>query len=163
MVNAALAFQSSNSSTTDLVVVAIGITISVMIAGALLTRQRSRVKPADETPNQPAPSLLSGRQRKVLAKLEPAPALPTLMDLVREEVAEAGLREISGHEGVPDHIMLKVFRRDQAVIENCTHGDYQYVLAEGVASADALESDVKLFCEKCEPLPANESGTNLKE
>ncbi len=60
-------------------------------------------------------------------------------------------------------VEMEVMARDQAVIENCTHGDYQYVLAEGVASADALESDVKLFCEKCEPLPANESGTNLKE
>lgn len=171
MVDTALAFQSSTNSTTDLAVIAIGIVLSVIIAGALLARQRSRVTPPDEGPNQPAPRLLTSRQKKVMQKLEPVPELPTLMDLVREEIAEAGVDKIPGHEGLPEHIMLKVFRRDHAVVERCTHGDYRFVVAEDVEPADALESTVKLICDQCGPIrpePTSETeseapGTNPSE
>ena len=146
----------------DLVFVAIGLLVSVAVAAVLLTRQRARTRPDDYEAGTPTPALIPKRQERLLAKLEPLPEIPTLMDLVREEIAETGAATIPGHEGLPDGVILKVFRRDHLVRERCTHEGFAYVVAEGVEPADALEADVSLYCELCGPLP-NDAGTEPDE
>ena len=121
---------------------------TIAIAIALLTRQRARTRP-EASPLDSEPPLLGGRQARVLAKLDPLPGIPTVMDLVREEIAETGVERIPGHEGLPDHVMLKVFKRDRLIRERCTHDSFQFVIRQDVSPPDALEDDVTLFCNRC--------------
>ncbi len=125
---------------------------SIGIAIALLTRQRSRVRPEHEDPTTPPiPATASRRQRKVLAQLEPNPEIPTVMDLVRTEIAELGIDQIPSAAGLSEPVVLKVYRRDAT--EGCDHEGAEFVVAEGVVRADALEDDVTFVCNGC-------SGTN---
>lgn len=135
----------------DLVVVGIALAISIGLAVSLLARQRARARPEDaDVPNQPRP-IRRTRQQKILEKLEPLPEIPTVMDLVREEVAETGVENIPGHEGLTGPVMLKVFRRDQLARERCTHDGIEFLVAEGIDPPNALERDVSLFCKQCGP------------
>jgi hypothetical protein len=143
----------------DLVIVGIGLLISVGIAATLLSKQRAHARPEDYEPKKKSGWATSRRQERIMEKLEPLPEIPTVMDLVREEVAETGVENIPGHEGLTGPIMLKVFRRDQAVRDRCTHDGYAFVIAEGVEPSEALEADVVLYCEQCGPAepPGTES------
>lgn len=122
---------------------------SMILAGVLLTRARNNAKPevAETTPEVPASA--SRRQRRVMEKLEPVPQLPTLMDLVREEIAELGIREIPGNDDISETVLLKVYRRDVPAIEKCEHEGSEFVVADGVPADEATEEDVKLVCPEC--------------
>lgn len=129
-------------------VAAIALVASIVIAFVMLARQRDRTRPEDpesET-KQPVPK---GKRERMMAKLEPLPEIPTVMDLVRQEVEETGVENIPGHEGLSGPVMLKVFKRDQAVIERCTHDAYEFVIEQGVAPEDALEANVTIHCDQC--------------
>ena len=142
----------------DLVIVGIAIVISIGLAATLLSRQRENARPDDDLePKKQSGWTTSRRRERILEKLEPLPEIPTVMDLVREEVAETGVENIPGHEGLTGPVMLKVFRRDQAVRDRCTHDGYTFVVAEGVEPSEALEDDVVLCCEQCGP--TEDSGT----
>lgn len=129
-------------------VAAIALVASIVLAFVLLARQRERTRPEDlESETQPrAPK---GKRERMMAKLEPLPEIPTVMDLVRQEVEETGVENIPGHEGLAGPVMLKVFKRDQAVIERCTHDAYEFVIEQDVAPEDALEAHVTLHCSQC--------------
>ena len=136
--------------------------IAVAVAGVLLARQRSRVRPTDLEPEKEVLLKASRQQRKVLEKLEPLPEIPSVMDLMRQEIEETGVEEIPGHEGLPGPVMLKVYRRDQATRERCAHNAYEFVIKDGVNPAEAMEDDVRLFCDQCgefesEEIPGTES------
>ncbi|MCP4966265.1 MAG: hypothetical protein GY926_13665 [bacterium] len=143
----------------DLVIVGIAIAISIGLVVMLLTRQRAAARPADYEPKKQSGWTTSKRQQRIMEKLGPPPEIPTVMDLVREEVAETGVENIPGHEGLTGPVMLKVFRRDQAVQDRCTHDGYAFLIAEGVEPSEALEGDVTLYCEQCGPMdqPGTES------
>ena len=119
---------------------------SMILAGVLLTRSRNRAKPEPTDSAPQVPTGASRRQRRIMASLEPDPTIPTLMDLVHEEISDLGIDQIPGHEGISGPVLLKVYRRDQAVREQCPHRAYGYVVAEGVPRADATESEVRLYC-----------------
>ena len=121
---------------------------SIAVAIAMLTRQRARTRP-EESELSDEPPLPRSRQARIMAKLEPLPEIPTVMDLVREEIEETGVERIPGHEGLPGHVMLKVFKRDHLIRERCTHDSYEFVVRDGVSAPDALEDDVTLFCSRC--------------
>jgi hypothetical protein len=128
----------------------------------LLTRQRERLRP-EATPESPPPARKRPtRQEKILQKLEPLPEIPTMMDLVREEIAAEGVDDIPGHEDLPDPVKLKVFRRDHRVIEACTHDAYHFAVAEGIERPEATTQDVALRCDECGELPPlpDTPGTN---
>ena len=130
---------------------------SIALAAALLTRQRAKLRPEHEDPAVPEiPTAASRRQRKVLEQLEPAPEIPTLMDMVRTEIQELGIEEIPGHEGLPGPVLLRVFRRDQAVRESCPHGRFEFRLAADVDPAEAMEKDVELYCPACDATGTNQ-------
>lgn len=121
---------------------------TIAIAIAMLTRQRARARPekSELTDEPPRPR---GHQARIMAKLEPLPEIPTVMDLVREEIEETGVERIPGHEGLPGHVMLKVFKRDHLIRERCSHDSYEFVVRKDVSPPDALEDDVTLFCSRC--------------
>lgn len=127
---------------------------SIVLAIVLLSRARNNAKPEVPENTVPIPASASKRQRRILSQLEPAPEIPTLMDLVREEVADLGLEEIPGASDLSKPVLLKVYRRD--VRDNCAHDSHQYVVADGVEPRDALESDVELVCPDCAELGTKE-------
>jgi hypothetical protein len=144
-----------DQETTDIIIVFIALFGSIGLAAFLLTRARNRVKEEapQATPVAKIPASASRRQRRILEKLEPDPELPTLMDLVREEVAELGIDEIPGHEDISPPVLLKVYKRDFR--DDCPHGEWEYTVTAGLRRDEAEEPDVKLVCKKC-----GESGTN---
>jgi hypothetical protein len=147
----------------------IALVVSVALVAYLLTRQRERLRPEID-PNDPPPPPAARRptrQEKLLQKLEPLPEIPTVMDLMRAEIEETGVARLPGHEGLAGPVMLKVFRRDAAVRERCTHEGFGFVVRDGVEPEAATEDDVHLYCEQCgnTPIdrskedPSTESGT----
>jgi hypothetical protein len=131
--------------------------VAIVIVISVLARLRARTKPAqDDDVPAPQPRRRRTRTERMLEKLEPLPEIPTLMDLVRLEIAEEGIDEIPGREGLPDGVALKVYRRDEAARTGCAHQEYEYRVVSGVAPADATEADVRLVCPRCE---AGGSGT----
>jgi hypothetical protein len=132
--------------------------VAVGLAALLLTRQRSRLRPTDLEPEKEVLLKASRRQRRVLEKLDPLPEIPSIMDLMRQEIAETGVEEIPGHEGIPGPVMLKVFRRDQLTRERCTHDAFEFVIQDGIEPAAATEDNVRLFCEQCGEVDPGEEG-----
>ena len=137
----------------------IALAVSIGLVVSLLLRQRERTRLPEDQPQAPT-SKPRNRQERILAKLEPLPEIPSIMDLVAEEIREHQVDQIPGHEGLDPPVMLKVFRRDEQVRDRCTHNGIAFVIGDGVAAADAGEEDVKLFCEQCGDLAeATEAGT----
>ncbi len=148
----------------------VALVISIVLAALLLTRQRNRHRP-EMDPNDPSsspqPRRRPTRQERLLQKLEPLPEIPTVMDLVRAEIEETGVERIPGHEGLTGPVMLKVFRRDAAVMEGFSHEGYGFVVRAGIEPEADTEDDVRLYCEQCGDLPgdslddetARDSGT----
>ena len=140
-----------------------------LIAGVLV-RQRSRTRPENQetdrsdAPSRPVVQRRMSRQQRILSKLEPLPEIPTVMDLMREEIAETGVENIGGHEGLTGPVMLKVYRRDKPIRERCAHDAYEFVVRDDVDPADATENDVVLLCNQCGELEtAEEPGTDSDE
>ena len=120
---------------------------SIVLAFVLLARARNKAKANLPEEAIPIPATASRRQRRIISKLEPAPELPTLMDLVREEIADLGLEDIPGAAELSKPVLLKVYRRD--VRDDCTHDAFQFVVSDGVEPRDALEDDVEFVCPQC--------------
>jgi len=135
----------------------------IILAIYLLTRAREHARPKDEPPEKAILRKASRSQRRILEKLEPIPELPTVMDLMREEIAETGVENIPGHEGLTGPVMLKVFRRDREVRERCTHDGYAFVVADGVEPAEATEEQVSLHCDECGILPPKPAAEAVPE
>lgn len=131
---------------------------SIVLAAVLLARARAHAKPEPPENHPQVPASASRRQRRLLEKLEPAPELPTLMDLVRQEIADLGIEDIPGHENLSKPVLLKVYRRDQAAVAACDHNAPQFVISDGVPAQEAVEEQVALVCSECEV-----SGTNPQE
>ena len=140
----------------DFVEIAVPLTAflgAIILAVYLLWRAREHARPKDEPPEKAVLRKASRSQRKILEKLEPIPELPTVMDLMRQEIAETGVESIPGHEGLAGPVMLKVFRRDQQIRERCTHDAIAFVVTDGIEPAAATEANVSLYCDQCGDLP----------
>ena len=68
---------------------------------------------------------------------------PDIIELVQEEVDEAGLGDLPGAEGVDPTVLLKVWKRDGA---GCEKGRGQFTLDDGLAPEDATEDTVTFDC-----------------
>ena len=135
---------------------------SIAVAVVVLARLRARVKAEQEDSDAPQiPATASRRQRRVLEQLSTPPDIPTVMDLVREEIAELGIRDIPGSEELAETVALKVFRRDMR--EGCDLGSCEYRIAAGVEPAKATEDEVTLFCPECSEPGANGDDAALTE
>ncbi len=101
---------------------------SIALAAVLLARVRAHAKPEQPEASIQVPASASRRQRRVLEKLEPEPEIPTLMDLVREEIEVLGIEDVAGSEDLSLPVMLRVFKRDAR--ELCSHEEAEFVVAE---------------------------------
>ena len=146
-----------DQETTDIIIVFVALFASIGLAAFLLTRARNRIK--EETPEtiHKVPASASRRQRRLLEKMDPDPHLPTVMDMVREEINELGLEEIPGHEDLSAPVMLKVYRRDFR--EACPHDQWEYQVADGVTRDEAEDADVRLVCRECDQEDTNSEDT----
>ena len=67
--------------------------------------------------------------------------------LVRAEVEDLQLREITGAAEVPDSVLLKAWNESQDVVRGCPSRDLlAFVVSDGVESSAALDADVTLIC-----------------
>ncbi len=83
-------------------VAAIALVASIVLAFVMLARQRERTRPEDQESEtkQPVPK---GKRERVMAKLEPLPEIPTVMDLVRQEVGDVIGGGVAAHH--PDQLV----------------------------------------------------------
>ncbi len=132
--------------------------LSIGLAAFLLTRARRNAKPEVPEGEVMVPASASKRQRRILETLEPTPEIPTVMDLVRQEISELGIDKREGAAGLPGPVMLKVYRRDEAIRKACPNDDWRFVVADGVEPSDAEDADVRIVCEKL-----GETGTNPED
>lgn len=72
---------------------------------------------------------------------------PDIIELVQEEVDDAGLGELPGAEGIDPTVLLKVWKRDRY---GCADGQGRYVISDDVAPEDATEDSVSFECDQAE-------------
>jgi hypothetical protein len=88
----------------------------------------------------------SQRKKEAIADLQrekEALHTPDIIELVNEEVREAGITDLPGAEGIDPVILLKVWKRDR---DDCGDGAQRFVLADGVEPSAATETDVVFEC-----------------
>jgi len=69
--------------------------------------------------------------------------LPDILELVNQEVQEAGIGTLPGADGVDPTVLLKVWKRDGT---GCAGEQGTFVLHEGLAPEDASEDTLKFVC-----------------
>ncbi|MEZ5175381.1 MAG: hypothetical protein R2823_04165 [Acidimicrobiia bacterium] len=93
----------------------------------------------------------SERKKQAIASLQEEQEQLTPFDihaLVDAEVADLGLRAIEGSDGIPSPILLKVWNTSADVVKRCPSRDLlRFVVASGVAAAEAADTDVTLVCD----------------
>ena len=93
-------------------------------------------------------SIAGGRRKKdAIADLQrekDSLHTPGILDLVNEELHEAGVTDLPGADGISPVILLKVWKRDN---EHCSEQAGRFVVADGVEPSAATESDVTFVCE----------------
>lgn len=72
---------------------------------------------------------------------------PDIIELVQDEVDDAGLRDLAGAEGIDPTVLLKVWKRDR---NDCAAGQGRYVTSDGVAPEDATAESVTFECDQTE-------------
>lgn len=68
---------------------------------------------------------------------------PDIIELVQEEVNDAGLGDLPGSEDIDPSVLLKAWKRDGA---GCEKGRGQFILDDGIAPEDATEDTVTFDC-----------------
>lgn len=84
------------------------------------------------------------KQRAILETLPPDRPLPTIEDLVAEELEETGAGGIAGAAELAPPVALKVFRRDRPGLGEVAVDRLRFTVADGVAPAEATADDVTL-------------------
>ena len=129
----------------DIVLGLIIVGIALAVAFGLQMRKRNEldVPAAEEKPKR-----MSKREKKLeeIRANEPDIVIPSIDDLVREEIEETGVNQIAGGEELADPTKLKVYRRDIAGLEGCPRENLQFKLSYGISAADATEDNVRLVC-----------------
>ena len=125
--------------------------IAIIIAAAGIGYAMSRVsKVRKEFPDLAAkrPPRVSKRQKRLeqIRAHEPEYTPPSLEDLIAADIKEAGIDTIPGASGVPQGVILKVYRRDEPAIA-CRHEELRFLVADGVEPGSAGIDDVRLICD----------------
>lgn len=87
------------------------------------------------------------RKREAIADLQrerESLHTPDILELVNEEVQDAGITDLAGAEGIDPAVLLKVWKRDR---EDCAEQAGRFVVADGVEPSAATEADVTFVCE----------------
>ena len=69
---------------------------------------------------------------------------PDIIELVNQEVAESGITDLPGAEGIDPVVLLKVWKRDRS---DCGDQPGHFVVADGLEASAATETDVTFLCE----------------
>jgi hypothetical protein len=96
------------------------------------------------------PTKKISKREKKLAEIranDPDPVIPTLEELVTQELTETGVNEISGNADLPDPVKLKVYHRDIAGLADCPREALHYRLSYGIEAESATVDDVRLVCD----------------
>ena len=89
----------------------------------------------------------SNRKKEAIADLERELAslhTPDIIELVNDEVRDAGIGDLPGAAGIDKVVLLKVWKRDRG---DCENGAGRFLVAEAVDPALATEADVTFDCE----------------
>ena len=70
---------------------------------------------------------------------------PGILELVNQEVREAGIGSLPGADGVDPVVLLKVWKRDGS---GCAKGRGSFVLGRGLAPSEASEDTLRFECEE---------------
>ena len=130
--------------------VALAVLIAAVGIGYALSRvARIRKELPELAEAEKKPKRKSKREKRLeqIRAEEPEYVPPSIDDLIAAEIAETGVKDIPGGEGLPAAVLLKVFRRDTATAETCPPAERRFVLADGVNAAEAGVDDVRLICE----------------
>ena len=125
------------------VVIALG--VGVALGWLLGRRPAASDEPGDAPRRGPRPTK---KQRQILATLPPDPPLPTIEELVAEELEETGAGRIAGAEALPPPVALKVFRRDSPGLEGVPSEQLRFVVDDGVDPAAATLDQVRLVADQ---------------
>ena len=68
---------------------------------------------------------------------------PDILELVNQEVQEAGIGSLAGADGVDSTVLLKVWKRDGT---GCAGEQGTFVLSEGLAPEEASEDTLRFEC-----------------
>lgn len=100
----------------------------------------------------------SKRQRRLeqIRASEPEFTPPSIEDLVAAEISDAGIDQVEGAGGLPPAVMLKVYRRDEEVAQQCPREKLRFIVADGIEPGEATIDDVALTCDV--PLPGDSVG-----
>ena len=106
----------------------VGAVIAVIVVVALLSRmQNNRKKEA-----------MAAMQREIEQT-----HTPDILELVNQEIDDAGIRTLPGAEDIDPTVLLKVWKRDGA---GCPPGQGEFHTPERVSPAEATEEDVTFKC-----------------
>jgi hypothetical protein len=83
--------------------------------------------------------------KQQLAAVEERPPID-IHALVREEVADLGIERVPGSDGLDPEVLLRVWRRDEAIHQNCIDGIVHYQVRPGTDPGVAHDGDVRLVC-----------------
>lgn len=83
--------------------------------------------------------------KQQLAATEERPPID-IHALVREEVADLGIERVPGSDGVDLAVLLRVWRRDEAIHQQCTEGIVHYQVRPGTEPGAAHDDDVRMVC-----------------
>jgi len=137
----------TNTEGAEGVEIALGLAIvAVALAVAFGRSMRRRSQLADSIEDKP--KRMSKRDKK-LAEIranDPVVEIPSLNDLIEEELAETGVNDIEGHEGLNDAVKLKVYHRDIGSLDGCERSNLRYRLSYGIEAETASVEDVRLTC-----------------
>jgi hypothetical protein len=110
------------------IVVAAFITWAVRLSGQQSERKKAAI--AD----------LAERQEKI--------ASIDIYALVQAEVADLGLKEIAGSDGIPESVLLKTWNQSRDLIDSCpSRHMLRYKVRSGVDPSAAIDTDVTLVCD----------------
>jgi sensor domain CHASE-containing protein len=106
----------------------VGAVIAVIVAIALLSRMQSN------------------RKKEAMADLQQEieqTHVPDILELVNEEIDDAGIRDLPGAEDLDPTVLLRVWKRDGA---GCRGAGGEFQVAGGIAPSEATEVDVTFTC-----------------
>jgi hypothetical protein len=91
----------------------------------------------------------SRRQKKLdeIRANDPDPVIPTLEELVAQELADTGVNDINGNDALAEPVKLKVYHRDIANLADCPREALTFRLSYGIDVETATVDDVRLVCD----------------
>jgi hypothetical protein len=128
--------------------IVLGLVVVVVVLGAAFGRSvMQRRKMEAELGIEPE-KRMSKREKK-LAEIranDPDPVIPTLQELVTQELSETGVNDIGGSAGLADPVKLKVYHRDFPNLD-CPREALHFRLSYGIEAEAATVDDVRLVCD----------------